>query len=66
MMTLLHQKFSKAIIRLFRERQIGDYEFDLSTEKDEAKEDLEIATTIVKKIAAFLVKEGFLCHRGQD
>ncbi len=53
------KEFSKLIARLFRERQIGDYEFDLSIEEDEAKEDLEAAKKIIKDIITYLGKEGF-------
>ena len=53
------KEFSKSITRLFRERQVGDYEFDLSIEQDEAREDLRIAANIVKDIVDYLVKERF-------
>jgi len=43
--------FSKRIARLFRERQIGDYGFDVSISADAAKEDLRHATIIVRAIA---------------
>lgn len=37
------KEFSKLITRLFRERQLGDYEFDLSIGEDEANEDVQSA-----------------------
>jgi len=45
--------FSKRIARLFRERQIGDYEFDISISADAAKEDVQHATVIVQAIATY-------------
>lgn len=57
---ILPKEFSKLISRLFRERQIGDYEFDLIIGKDEAMEDLRIAERIINAITEYLVKEGFI------
>lgn len=51
------REFSKLITRLFRERQIGDYEFDLSIGEEEAIEDVEGAERIVDSIAAYLMEE---------
>lgn len=45
--------FSKRIARLFRERQIGDYEFDVSISAEAAKEDVRHATVIVQAIIAY-------------
>ena len=53
------KKFSKFISRLFRERQIGDYDFDLSINEDDAKEDVPAAELIVKAVAFFLDQEGY-------
>ena len=48
------------ITRLFRERQLGDYEFDLSIGEDEAKEDILSAEKIVDAIANNLVEQEFI------
>lgn len=37
------KEFSKMIERLFRDRQTGDYGFELSISEDDAQEDLRIA-----------------------
>jgi uncharacterized protein (UPF0332 family) len=52
------KEFSKFISRLFRERQIGDYDFDLSINEDDAKEDVRVAELIFKAVAFFLDQEG--------
>ncbi|PKP60278.1 MAG: HEPN domain-containing protein [Candidatus Altiarchaeales archaeon HGW-Altiarchaeales-2] len=57
------KEFSKLITRIFRERHIGDYEFDLSIGEDEAKEDLEHAERIVKNITSYLTREGFIEYK---
>lgn len=54
------KEFSKLISRLFRQRQIGDYEFDLSVEKNEAIEDLDHAITIVRSVESYLTRKGFV------
>lgn len=52
--TMLFPKhFSKLISRLFRERQIGDYDFDLSIDKKDAIEDIESARKIHSGIFIF-------------
>jgi uncharacterized protein (UPF0332 family) len=52
--------FSKLISRLFRERQTGDYEFDLSIEENDAREDIQIAESILEAIITYLTQEGFI------
>ena len=52
------------ITRLFRERQLGDYEFDLSIGEDEAKEDIQSAERIVDAITNYLVKGEFIESEG--
>ena len=52
------------ITRLFRERQLGDYEFDLSIGEDEAKEDIQSAERIVDAIANYLIEQGFIESSG--
>lgn len=54
------KEFSKLISRLFRQRQLGDYEFELSIGKDEALEDVNSAEKVVQTIASHLVSEGFI------
>lgn len=54
------KEFSKLITRLFRERQIGDYQFGLSIEEGEAREDILIAARIVDSIKSYLVGKGFV------
>jgi len=51
------KEFSKLVSRLFRERQTGDYEFDLSIEENEAKEDVRLAEKVVRAIMAYLAGE---------
>jgi uncharacterized protein (UPF0332 family) len=53
-------EFAKAINQLFRERQTGDYEFDLSLTEAEAKEDIRLAERMVQVIQAYLTEEGIL------
>ena len=48
--------FSKLITRLFRERQIGDYEIGISIRQDEAKEAILSAEKIVNAIEGYLRK----------
>jgi len=53
-------EFSKAINQLFRERQTGDYEFDLSLTEEEAREDIQLAERMVQAIKMYLTEEGVL------
>ncbi len=57
---LLPGEFGKLINRLFRERQIGDYDYDTVITKDDAQKDIETANIIVEAIKAYLMKEKFL------
>ena len=52
--------FPRLISRLFRQRQLGDYEFELSIRKDEAVEDLNYADRIVQAIESYLIRKGFI------
>jgi uncharacterized protein (UPF0332 family) len=54
------KEFSKLISQLFRERQTGDYEFDLSIGEDDARQDTQIAERVLQAIATYLIQEGFL------
>ena len=59
------REFSKLIARLFRERQVGDYEFDVSISGDDAREDVRIAQKLLQAITAYLTREGFLPDEGR-
>jgi uncharacterized protein (UPF0332 family) len=54
------KEFSRLISRLFRERQTGDYEFDLSIGEEDARQDVQIAEQILQAIIAYLTQKGFL------
>lgn len=53
------KEFSRSISRLFRERQTGDYDFYLSIDEKDAKEDVRTAEKIVNAIAQYLEQEGY-------
>ena len=46
--------FGEAIQRLRKDRELGDYGYQLSVEVEEAKQDVESASAIVTRLAAFL------------
>jgi uncharacterized protein (UPF0332 family) len=48
------------IARLFRERQIGDYDFDLSISEQDAQKDIEAAEVILKAIKKYLEEKELL------
>ena len=48
--TILPLEFGAKTARLFRERQIGDYEFDVSVTRPDAEQDLESAVALVGAI----------------
>jgi uncharacterized protein (UPF0332 family) len=50
--------FSKNIGRLFRERETGDYDFVLSINEEDAREDARIAEKMVNMIVEYLGQEG--------
>ena len=54
------KEFSKLIARLFRERQIGDYDFDLSISEQDAQKDIEAAEVILKAIKKYLEEKELL------
>ena len=56
---IFRKEFSKFISRLFRERQAGDYDFELSINEEDAKEDVRIAEIIVKAVVRYLDQEGY-------
>jgi uncharacterized protein (UPF0332 family) len=51
---ILPQSFGVLAARLFRERQIGDYEFDVSVSKTDADQDIQAAVSLVEAIARHL------------
>jgi uncharacterized protein (UPF0332 family) len=53
-------EFSKFINLLFRDRQIGDYRFDVTIALERSQQDIVTAETIVQAITAYLIKEGLL------
>lgn len=57
---LFPQDFSKWIERLFKDRQISDYEYLTSIPSEYAEEDLKRAENIVSAIGEYLKKEGLL------
>lgn len=52
--------FHKMIERLFKDRQIGDYEYEEDLNSDDAKQDIDDAENIIMSIERYLIKEGFL------
>ena len=53
------KEFSGLIARLFRERQMADYVFELRISESEAQEDIEAAKTIVAAVKDFFTKQGY-------
>lgn len=49
------KEFSTYIARLFRQRQIGEYEVELIIDRNDALDDAQIAEKVVAAIAAYLV-----------
>lgn len=54
------KEFSKMIERLFRDRQTGDYGFELSISEEEANEDVLMAEKLIGSIEAYLIQNSFL------
>lgn len=52
----LSASFSKTLKKLFKERQIGDYDFQTYIDEDTAKEDLKEAEKIVAACEKYLAK----------
>jgi uncharacterized protein (UPF0332 family) len=53
------KQFSKHISRLFRERHIGDYEFEKTITNDDALQDYNIAVELVDAIKKYLASNKF-------
>ncbi len=47
-------KFSAKIQRLFRDREISDYSYSLTVEKEQAQEDIKSAEEIIEAVVAYL------------
>ncbi|HEY86400.1 MAG TPA: HEPN domain-containing protein [Chloroflexi bacterium] len=54
------KEFGRFISRLFRERQAGDYVFDLSISGADAALDIQIAENMLQTIGTYLSGRGFL------
>jgi 3'-phosphoadenosine 5'-phosphosulfate sulfotransferase len=50
----LPSEFGAKAARLFRERQIGDYEFDVSVTGPDAERDVAVASVMVEAIERLL------------
>jgi uncharacterized protein (UPF0332 family) len=53
-------ELGKTVTRLFRQRQLADYEFDVSVGKEDAGQDRKGAGAVVDAVAGCLREEGFL------
>lgn len=51
------KEFSTYIARLFRQRQIGDYEMELTIDQDDALQDVQIAEAVVNAIYSHLAED---------
>jgi uncharacterized protein (UPF0332 family) len=58
-------EFNQFISQLFRNRQTGDYMLGLSISEEKARQDVQMAETVVQTIGEYLVREGFLSE-GQN
>jgi uncharacterized protein (UPF0332 family) len=56
---ILPVEFGAKTARLFRERQIGDYEFDVSVTEPDAKQDIQVAVTLVDAVHHYLRASAF-------
>jgi uncharacterized protein (UPF0332 family) len=54
---LFPKEFSKSISRLFRERQIGDYDFGVTITECDAQKDVEAAEAILEGIRTYVSQE---------
>ena len=51
------QEFYKKIVRLFKDRQIGDYEYEKAIEEEASQEDVDDAEMIINAIEEYLKRE---------
>ncbi len=54
------KEFSKIISRLFRDRQIGDYEFEVLLSSVSTKNDIKDASKILNRVIDYLKENNFL------
>lgn len=54
------KEYGKLIARLFRERQMGDYDFNPDINKEDSEKDIEIAKQLLDEIRGFLIRERFI------
>lgn len=52
--------FYTKIVRLFKDRQIGDYEYEKRIDREGSNADVADAETIINAIGEYLQKEGYL------
>lgn len=52
--------FGKLMSRLFRERQIADYDYNEIITEHDAKKDIEAAKKIIEAVRTYLIRETFL------
>jgi len=54
------KELGKLLARLFRQRQLGDYAFDMAISREDAQRDLDDAKKIIEAIEAYLKQEKFI------
>lgn len=54
------KEYSNLISRLFRERHVADYEFDIKLTQEETEENIIAAENIIKNIIDYLVKGNYI------
>lgn len=54
------KNFYNKIIRLFKDRQIGDYEYEICIDRESSEADICDAEMIINAIGAYLRREGYL------
>jgi len=52
--------FYNKIIRLFKDRQIGDYEYEIGIDRESSEADICDTEMIINAIGAYLRREGYL------
>ncbi len=60
------KEFSTYVARLFRQRQIGDYEVEVTIDSRDAVEDVQIAEIVVNAIAAHLAGKKVTMTKSSD
>lgn len=54
------KEFGRLISDLFRQRQMGDYSFDVTIDKVDAEEEIKKAERVIEAILIYLVDNGYL------